>query len=525
MLIRIRLTPTVAEVLPAEDEDSTRRLDRTVDRLLVIKDPQARGDASARLRLWDGLIHFYDRDTRTFPQGLVQRLRKRLKKRGHRVKVTYAPRHPHIEPVTADCLIGVEMAGEYAYQLDAVNAGLAQGRGLWWLATNAGKATCIAALTGAVARAGYTAVVIVPNKFLVHQTSNDLKKFLGRGVKVGLAGDGIRDLKCQILVGTYQTLIKGVAARTSDVDRKIAAFLHNATALVVDEGHHSASAAYQDLIAACDRATIRIGCSGSFDKSDKSKSRRHEDNAKAVEHQWRMEAAFGPVLARVRNEDLIESGISARPTILLVDDPNAFGPPFPTPKPPPPPSEGVPYKRFNPYLKVFTVCAIRDKVFRRTVAKVAAAMLEQGKPPFIFSHSVVQLVRLLKTMEHFHIPCVLLAGRDGMAKREAVLAKFKRQGDFAILTSPIFDEGASIPEIRGVIFAGARKAPTELLQRIGRGLRKKKTGTNSIVVVDFAMLNSSLLNKHYRTRLASYKDEGFEIRRLGSVSALSAVVF
>jgi superfamily II DNA or RNA helicase len=514
MLFRIRLTPTVAHL--------EEGLPRVVDRLLTIKDPQARTDASARLKLWDGLIHFYDQQERTFPQGLTWRLKKRLEKRGHKVKLVWDPLPPPVPPVPADYLIGVEMAGEYAFQLAAVNAGLAQYRGVWWLATNAGKSICISAFTGALARAGHSSVVIVPNKFLVHQTSTDIRKYLGPDVKVGMLGDGVRQLNCRILVGTYQSLIKGVDGR-GDVDDEIANYLSEAKAVVVDEGHHAAAGSYQDLLKACMSATYRIACSGSFDKCDKSIARGHEQNAKAVEQQWRTEASFGPVLARIRNEDLIERGISARPTILIVDDPHAYGPPFPTPRPPMRPP-GAPPVRFDPYRPVFNACCINDKVYRRTLVRVASAMLAQGKAPFIFSHSVVQLQRLKKTFEHFKIPCELLAGRDSMTRRNAVLARFKKHGGFAVLTSPIFDEGASIPEIRGVIFAGARKAPVEMLQRIGRGLRRKK-GDNSIVIADFAMLSNTLLNRHYRVRLASYKDEGFVIKRLGSIANIQAFTF
>ncbi len=520
MIFTFRVTPTDANLITGSE--------RLVDRLLTIVDPQAARDTSARLKLWDGLIHFYDREKKTFPQGLLSKLTKRLEKRGHAVEVIWDPQAPTIPPVTADYLIGIEMAGAYAFQLDAVNAGLSHHRGLWWLATNAGKASCIAAFTGSIARAGYSAVVIVPNKFLVHQTSNDIQKYLGPDVKVGIVGDGIRNLKCQILVGTYQSLIKGVSIRAGNaLDEEIESFLYHAAAIVVDEGHHAGGAggggAYQDLLAACATATYRIACSGSFDKTDKSLERSDKLNATAVAHQWRTEASFGPVLARIRNDDLVASGISAKPTILLVDDSHAFGPPVATPCPPP---EALAHgKRFNRYRPVFEACCIKDKTFRRAVTRVVECMLAQGKPPFVFSHSVIQLKRLEKTLKHFKVPCVMLSGRDPMSTRNQVLREFKTRQDFALLATSIFDEGASIPEIRGVVLAGARKSPIELLQRIGRAVRKKKTGTNTVVVVDFAMLSNQMLNKHYRTRIASYRDEKFAIKRMGSLANLASFPF
>lgn len=522
MHFRFKSTPVFSYLLEGNAE--------VCDRLMTIADPKAGNDVEAKLRLWDGLIHFFENRplelgslNNRLPSGLLPRLRQRLEKRGHTVEVTYSPPLLALQPIPADFLIGVSMDGDRSYQLDAVNAGLEQGRGLWWLATNAGKSYCIAAFVGALKRqANLKTLVVVPNKTLVHQTSQDIAKLLGPDVRVGMAGDGVKNTKCDVLVGTFQTLNQGVPKSGREFSEDLYSFIVNCGGIVVDETHHASSTTITAILQLAAKAQFRIGCTGTVDKTDKSLERADAKNAKAIEHRWRIESFLGPVIARVTNEDLIEKGISAKPTIYVVEDRQAFGD---TVFPPPPTfdAEGNAVRDPLAYQRMFTDAAINDKRFRRSVAVVASAYLAQDKPPFIFSHSVVQLTRLKKTFDHFNIPCELLSGKDGTYRRDAVLRKFREQGNFAILTSPIFDEGVSVPEIRGIIFAGARKVPVELLQRIGRALRKKKEGENCVSVTDFAMLHCKLLNQHYKSRLASFLDEGFEVHRVGDVNSFSQI--
>ncbi len=91
----------------------------------------------------------------------------------------------------------------------------------------------------------------------------------------------------------------------------------------------------------------------------------------------------------------------------------------------------------------------------------------------MFSHSIDHLIAIRAICREREIPCRILSGVHSMDKRAEVLKRYVEQKDFAILTSTIFDEGANVTEIRAIILAGARKATVELLQRVGRGIRRK----------------------------------------------------
>ncbi len=517
MLYKFRVDPLMATLVEGRA--------RVCRRLLAIKDPKSFDDESAKQRLWDGLMHFFDREHKTLPAGLLHRLAKRLIKRGHEVVIEHDQEPEPVDPIPADYLIGATMDGDRAYQLDAVNDGLRLRRGIWWLATNAGKSYCIAAFTGRLARAGKQCLVIVPNKYLVHQTSKDIARLLGPDVKIGIAGDGQRRLKCNILVATYQTLMKGLSKWSNGKpDKGLADWMQNAECVVCDEAHHAAGNVLTAILKQCANADWRIGCTGTVDKNDKqglSDKTAKIAEAKAKEHRWKLESYLGPVIARVTNAELIEKGISARPTIMFVDDYNAFGPTVVAI----PPRPGEVFSATKAYNDVFMRAAILDKRFRATVAKIAAEMLSQGKAPWIFSHSVKQLQRLKKTFDKFKIPNELVWGKHSVAARTDMVKRFTKNANFVVFVSTWSDEGASIPAIRGAIFAGARKAPFEILQRIGRSVRKKTDGTNAVTVVDFTMPHAEMLLKHWRSRRASYEHEGFDMVRLGDMSALSSIAF
>lgn len=49
------------------------------------------------------------------------------------------------------------------------------------------------------------------------------------------------------------------------------------------------------------------------------------------------------------------------------------------------------------------------------------------------------------------------------------------------------------------------------MQRVGRGLRKKKTGENKVEVFDFYDLTNKHLKKHAEQRRKIYENEQFDI--------------
>lgn len=74
-----------------------------------------------------------------------------------------------------------------------------------------------------------------------------------------------------------------------------------------------------------------------------------------------------------------------------------------------------------------------------------------------------------------------------------------------LIGTTIFDVGADVPAVGHVCLAGGGKAEVALRQRIGRGLREKKSGPNLCFVTDFADDFNDHLKTHAKQRQAIIK--------------------
>lgn len=512
---RLRVGPVWTELV-AGDAD-------TVDKLLTIADPDAGTSAAATIGLTDGLLHYFNQvRPRAFLAGLTARLVRRLEKRGHSVVLEYDPARVEVDPPPPDCLDGLTLRD---HQMEGLVEALRHQRGTLWQATNAGKSAIIAALCYVLAARwpGSTGVIIVPTLTILTGLTKDLRTRLPH-LRIGMIGNGTCQTKgADVVVGTYQTFQQACPSR-GRAHPVLQRLVELAPYLLVDEAHHASGAVYQRLMQMAYNAVFRIGFSGTIDKNSKRTDARAQERSapKAVKHRWDVEAVLGPVLFRTTNDEMVTAGFSAQPRVFVVDDRKAYGPTVLPIKQRPPEVNGRRVKPLNVYMETFRRALIEDQTFLRTVSRVTRALLVAGKPPFVFSHSVELLVALSKVMTERGVAHRVLDGRDSPAKRDNVVDLFSRRRDFALLTSSIFDEGANVPEIRAVVFAGARRAVVELLQRIGRGIRCK-ADDNTLTVVDFRPSHCEVLADHYEERRAVYRAEGFPVARIIDITRLSEV--
>jgi superfamily II DNA or RNA helicase len=73
----------------------------------------------------------------------------------------------------------------------------------------------------------------------------------------------------------------------------------------------------------------------------------------------------------------------------------------------------------------------------------------------------------------------------------------------------IVDEGVDISRIEVLVLLAGKKSRRQLLQRVGRGLRRKE-GQNKVLIVDFMDYGSRYLEKHSKARVQIYTKEKFE---------------
>lgn len=156
-----------------------------------------------------------------------------------------------------------------------------------------------------------------------------------------------------------------------------------------------------------------------------------------------------------------------------------------------------------------TCASFTDLSRRELVANVAIAELDRGSVLIIVSR--IEHGLLLQEM----IPdSIFVNGSSPVPVRQDVLHRLGRGDRLCCIATQIFDEGVDVPALDTLILAGGGKSQLKLLQRVGRGLRKKE-GRNIVHIHDFLDGSNKYLLEHTEERVGVYRQEEFEIRLEG----------
>jgi len=132
----------------------------------------------------------------------------------------------------------------------------------------------------------------------------------------------------------------------------------------------------------------------------------------------------------------------------------------------------------------------------------------------IANNSDAATLVLYKIIEHGEklasmIPgSILLHGENTQAEREEAINKFKKGEVRVLIASNIFKQGISINNIEVLINASGGKSKIEVLQKIGRALRKHP-GKDVALVYDFIDKTNRFTYKHSLQRMHLYKSTGY----------------
>lgn len=400
--------------------------------------------------VWDGYISLMQSTTR-FPTGLLPIVAKRLQDMGYKLTFNMTMEFIDADPVTPDMLRGITLRD---YQIEAINTLLLKTRGIARMATNSGKTEVMAGIIKALHMP--QTIVIVSSKELLYQTSKRLQYRLG--TKVGKIGDSIWDRK-QITVAMIQTL-----------HARLMNELVNSLVLI-DECHHGSSDTMMDVLGKVHGA-YRYGFSGTPLTYD-------------LLSDMKLMASTGRVIVEVTNKYLIANEYSALPKIHLHVIENTD-------------EEVWKWK----YQQAYSELIVHNK--DRNVVIADAARTATG----------IVLI-LVNTLEHGRLlqsmikDSIFVHGSDEAAVRLEILEKMRQDAYGVFIATPIFDEGVDVPSIDTVILAGGGKSHIKLLQRIGRGMRKKEK-SNVLYIHDFIDDTNKFLLRHSDARISVYVEEGFE---------------
>ena len=399
--------------------------------------------------MWDGYISLM-KGLKQFPTGLVPIIVQALEDSGRHVNLVDKTEKLNFREVKEDSLNSITLRD---YQVDAANKMVQQGRGIASMATNSGKTEVMAAILWAFHLP--ESIIIVHRKELMYQTARRLEKRLG--CKVGIYGDGVKS-KRNITVAMIQTLSK---ANINFSSNKI---------VMVDECHHISSNQMMDVLFTIP-GTYRYGFSGTPLKYDDLSD-------------MKLMAATGKILYETSNKFLISEGYSAVPTVKIHV------------------VESIDLGEWElDYQTAYDNLIVNNKVRNKIIASVAL----ESKGIVLILVSRIEHGKLLQSL----IPdSVFVSGEDEAVYRNSVLDNMREGNSCVYIATPIYDEGIDVPNVDTIILAAGGKSHIKLLQRIGRGLRKKEN-ENILIVHDFLDDTNMHLFVHSEERINTYDEQEF----------------
>jgi superfamily II DNA or RNA helicase len=417
----------------------------------------------------DDRVHFFNKKTDIIPTGLLLKVQALF---------------PNIEierQITPEQWTNWERAKEAAKTVEvngitlrddqrpAVVSAVEFMRGIVKGCTNFGKTPVGAAMVKAI---NVPTLWVIHRKPLLTQTAKELEDFLG--IPVGRIGDGHKTTGSLLTVGIDKSILN-----------RGAKWLEQFECVIFDEAQHLSCKTQQTIAEGCINAPWRFAMSGSFPK-DKLKVFRA------------MAAADAALLCEVKNSELIEKGVSARPIVHI------------RPLRYPALVNGRPLYGFE-YNEAQEYCIYDNEFFACMVAADAEKWVNQDQTVLIFAGRCDQGLKIQQKLLDKSIKTAFIDYKTPNFVREEALRKFGNK-EIAVLVSVMtLTEGINCPSMGSIIMASGKKSDGETLQKIGRLLRKKKTGENVGYVQEYNFIGSKYTEKHSQIRRNTYKKEGFQI--------------
>lgn len=253
--------------------------------------------------------------------------------------------------------------------------------------------------------------------------------------------------------------------------------------LILDEAHHAKADTYYDTLLQFDNAIYKMGMTGSIDSKDKLMVAR-------------LNAIFDRIVYEVRNSEMIIRGVSAKPTINMVNIREPMG-----------------LMSKNNFQEVYAKGIVSNESRNRIIVNFANALVKSGKQTLIIVNYTEHGEYLEQQLKDLGVSVEFNHGKVESSKRTAQLDSARAGNVDVLIATSVLDEGVDISGFRALIMAGGFKSPRLVLQRIGRVLRRKEDD-NTALVYDFVERTNEILYKHSMERVKIYEDEGFEIKYL-----------
>lgn len=451
---------------------------------------------SFRDGFWDG-YHYAISKTGKFLKGMARDVSEFLVQEGVEVKPfdIYPSLKKHSNKVTFDALHGITL---WDHQTKIVKSLLESGGGMADSPTGSGKTESISLLVKILLESSKDSVVwfLVHRKGLVNQTC---KRFLSRVPemegRVGILGDGKKPLEdVEVVFATIQSLSSSLGFRKNSKPNPIVETLWAQSGFVViDECHRIKGKEYETVLETLGGQVPVFGFSGT------------PEIPNPVEN-WKILGMCGPIVIRIPREELEEAGLIAHAVACIKPFQNPHGKikrsPGWIPK-----VKGKPYVvkalrvtdegtqeeliNISPYAgeEVEDVLDDGSRLLYPEYARDAIILNEdrnadiQGfveacnaidRNVLVVCERVAQVYLLNQRFKKAGFRCDYLFGAHSTNVRDEKKEKFERGEITVLVAGSILDEGEDIQNVGAVVLASGGAPLVRQIQRIGRGVRRKK---------------------------------------------------
>jgi superfamily II DNA or RNA helicase len=331
------------------------------------------------------------------------------------------------------------------HQIRALKALLKTNWGIIKAPTSAGKTEII---IGLIKISKLPTLILVDNITLALQTMERIEE---AGLSCGICtGKGK-------LHGTHMVSTIGSVKKLS---------LSQYQCVIVDECHIAAAARFQEFFTKTSYS-LRYGFSATPDGNDKYRF--------ATIRQF-----LGDVIAEVYTDELMENEVITPPEIHFKQ------------------ISCIPTMDWQ---AAYDCNIVKHSDRNRVAAEIAN---ESGVPTLVLYKIIDHGKELAKLIPN----SILLSGDNDSAEREDAIHKFKKGEVRVLIASNIFKQGISINNIQTLINVSGGKSKIEVLQKLGRALRKHP-GKDVALVYDFLDKGNDFTYKHSLQRMKLYKDTGY----------------
>ena len=537
-------TVTIARnAVVAKLKDPSRDVKLRVQQILSYMVAGAENTARFKSSAWDGRSSFFDFRQCTFPAGFVPLVVAKLQREGYKINLVRKPL-PAPLGVAGAKVDSFPDDPRYSYQPEIVEKVVKHGAMIAQVATGGGKSRIAKLLYARIRR---PTLFLTTRSLLMYQMKDSFEKDMG--VECSVLGDGqfgsvnaagqmtikpmcvgmVQTLTARLTVKTlpqqfeeiYDSLIAAEEKEVAAFKRKHKALdpkklanaveelvkrqksarataeqikkealkriavqqaLHDQTVallskfecVIMEEAHEASGNSYYDIMRHCVNAHYRLALTATpFMKEDE-------------EANMRLMACCGPVGYRVTEKQLIDAGILAKPFFKYVTIKNR------------PPK----LYRHTGWQAAYRLGVVECKERNELVVAEAVKAHRYGLSVMALVQHTAHgdLLKHMLTLAGLRVR--FISGECDHATRKAALKELADKKIDVLIGTTILDVGVDVPATGMIILTGAGKAEVALRQRIGRGLRAKKSGPNVAFIVDFDDIFNDHLKVHYQQRHA-----------------------